>query len=180
MARGADELTGVPVTVSQGAIVLGLIGGALAVLVFTFATLAAARHGIVEARQTGARPPTASFLHRYYLDFLLLALIGLLWWQIQSRGSFLIQSVGSQQLELDYSLLLGPVLGLVAVGLVIMRVFPWFALILSRLAGPVAPAWLVHALRHVARDPMVPGILIVLLTMSTAMGVIGKIGRAHV
>ena len=174
LGGGADELTGVPVTVSQGAIVLGLIGGALAVLVFTFATLAAARHGIVEARQTGARPPTASFLHRYYLDFLLLALIGLLWWQIQSRGSFLVQSVGSQQLELDYSLLLGPALGLVAVGLVIMRVFPWFALILSRLAGPVAPAWLVHALRHVARDPMVPGILIVLLTMSTAMGVIGS------
>jgi hypothetical protein len=124
--------------------------------------------------QTGARPPTASFLHRYYLDFLLLALIGLLWWQIQSRGSFLVQSVGSQQLDLDYSLLLGPVLGLLAVGLVIMRVFPWFALLVSRLAGPIAPSWLVHSLRHVARDPMVPGILIVLLTMSTAMGVIGS------
>jgi len=174
LGGGADELAGVPVTVSQGAIVLGLIGGALAVLVFTLATLAAARHGIVEARQTGARPPTASFLHRYYLDFLLLALIGLLWWQIQSRGSFLVQSVGSQELELDYSLLLGPVLGLMAVGLVIMRVFPWFALLLSRLAGPIAPSWLVHSLRHVARDPMVPGILIVLLTMSTAMGVIGS------
>lgn len=174
LGGGADELSGVPVTVSQGAVVLGLIGGALAVLVFTLATLAAARHGIVEARQTGARPPTASFLHRYYLDVLLLALIGLLWWQIQSRGSFLVQSVGAEQLEIDYSLLLGPVLGLFAVGLVIMRLFPWFALLLSRLAGPVAPSWLVHSLRHVARDPMVPGILIVLLTLATALGVIGS------
>jgi ABC-type antimicrobial peptide transport system permease subunit len=174
LGGGAGELSGVPVTVSQGAVVLGLIGGALAVLVFTFATLAAARHGIVEARQTGARPPTASFLHRYYLDVLLLALIGMLWWQIQSRGSFLVQSVGSQQLDIDYSLLLGPVLGLFAVGLVIMRVFPWFALLLSRLAGPVAPSWLVHSLRHVARDPMVPGMLIVLLTLATALGVIGS------
>ena len=77
--------------VSEGAAVLGLIGGGLAVGVFTFANLAAARHGIVEARQSGARPPTASFLHRYYLDILLLALIGLLWWQIQSRGTFLVQ-----------------------------------------------------------------------------------------
>ncbi|MCH7737146.1 MAG: ABC transporter permease [Chloroflexi bacterium] len=174
LGGGADELSGVPVTVSQGALLLGLAGGALAVLVFTFATLAAARHGIVESRQAGARPPTASFLHRYYLDYLLLALIGLLWWQIQSRGSFLVQSVGSQQLTIDYSLLLGPVLGLMAVGLVIMRVFPWFAMLLSRLAGPVAPSWLVHSLRHVARDPMVPGILIVLLTMATALGVIGS------
>ena len=174
LGGGADELAGVAVTVSQGAVVLGLIGGALAVVVFTLATLAAARHGIVEARQTGARPPTASFLHRYYLDVLLLALIGLLWWQIQSRGSFLVQSVGSQQLDIDYSLLLGPVLGLFAVGLVIMRVFPWCAMLLSRLAGPIAPSWLVHSLRHVARDPMVPGILIVLLILATALGVIGS------
>ena len=174
LGGGAEELSGVPVTVSQGAVLLGLAGGALAVVVFTVATLAAARQGIVEARQTGGRPPTASFLHRYYLDFLLLALIGLLWWQVQSRGAFLVQSLGSRELEIDYSLLLGPVLGLFAVGLVIMRVFPWFASLLSRLAGPIAPSWLVHALRHVARDPMVPGILIVLLTMATALGVIGS------
>ena len=174
LGGGAEELSGVPVTVSQGAVLLGLAGGALAVVVFSVATLAAARQGIVEARQTGARPPTASFLHRYYLDFLLLALIGLLWWQVQTRGAFLVQSVGSRELEIDYSLLLGPVLGLLAVGLVIMRVFPWFASLLSRLAGPIAPSWLVHALRHVARDPMVPGILIVLLTMATALGVIGS------
>ena len=174
LGGGSEELSGVAVTVSQGAVVLGSVGGALAVIVFTLATLAAARYGIVEARQSGARPVTASFLHRYYLDFLLLALIGLLWWQIQSRGAFLVQSVGSRELEIDYSLLLGPVLGLLAVGLVVMRVFPWFALLLSRLAGPIAPSWLVHALRHVARDPLVPGILIVLLTLATALGVIGS------
>ena len=174
LGGGTEELSGVPVTVSQGAVVLGLVGGAMAVAVFTLATLAAARQGIVEARQTGSRPATVSFLHRYYLDFLLLAIIGMLWWQIQSRGTFLVQSVGSRQLELDYSLLLGPVLGLLAIGLLIMRVFPWFASLLSRLADPVAPSWLVHSLRHVARDPLVPGILIVLLTMATALGVIGS------
>ena len=86
----------------------------------------------------------------------------------------MVQSVGSRELEIDYSLLLGPVLGLLAVGLVIMRVFPWFASLLSQLAGPFAPSWLVHALRHVARDPLVPGILIVLLTLATALGVIGS------
>ncbi|MDA0263864.1 MAG: ABC transporter permease [Chloroflexi bacterium] len=174
LGGGSEELAGVPVSVSQGAVILGLAGGALAVAVFTLATLAAARHGIVEARQTGARPPTVSFLHRYYLDLLALALIGMLWWQIQSRGAFLVQSVGSRELEIDYSLLLGPVLGLLAVGLLVMRFFPWLALLLSWLSGPVAPSWLVHALRHVARDPMVPGMLIVLLTMATALGVIGS------
>ena len=174
LGGGSEELSGVPVAVSQGAVLLGLAGGALAVAVFTLATLGAARHGIVAARQTGARPATASVLHRYHLDFLLLALIGLLWWQLQSRGAFLTQSVGSRELEIDYSLLLGPVLGLLAAGLIVVRVFPWFASLLSRLAGPFAPSWLVHALRHVARDPLVPGILIVLLTLATALGVIGS------
>ncbi len=174
LGGGSEELSGVPVGVTQEAFMLGLAGGVLAVAVFTIATLAAARHGIVEARQSGARPPTASFLHRYYLDLVLLALIGLLWWQIQSRGAFLVQSVGTQELKLDYSLLLGPVLGLMAAGLVIMRVFPWFTALLSRLVGPVGPLWLVHALRHVARDPMVPGVLVVLLTLAMALGVMGS------
>jgi len=98
----------------------------------------------------------------------------MLWWQIQSRGSFLVQSAGSRQLDIDYSLLLGPALGLLAIGLMIMRIFPWFVSLLSRLAGPFAPSWLVHSLRHVARDPLVPGMLIVLLTLATAMGVIGS------
>ena len=65
-------------------------------------------------------------------------------------------------------------LGLLAAGLIIMRVFPWFAALLSRLVGTVGPAWLVHALRQLARAPMVPGILIVLVTMATALGVMGS------
>ena len=174
LGGGADEISGVPVVVSQGAMILGLIGGGLAVLVFTLATVAAARHGIIEAKQSGARPPTASFLHRYYLDVVALGLILLIWFQARSRGAFLIQSPDSTELKLDFVGLLIPALLLLAVGLVVMRVFPWFALLLSRLAGPVAPSWLVHSLRHVARDPIVPGILIVLLTMSTALGVIGS------
>ena len=174
LGGGADELAGVPVGVTQGAFLLGLGGGILAVAVFTIATLAAARSSIVDAGQAGSRPPTASILHRYYLDLALLALIGLLWWQLQSRGAFISQSVGTRELQIDQSLLLGPVLGLVAAGLIIMRVFPWAAALLSRLVGPVGPSWLVHSLRHVARAPMIPGILIVLLTLATALGVMGS------
>ena len=174
LGGGADEISGVPVIISQGAVILGMVGGALAVLVFTLATVAAARHGIVEAVQSGARPPTDSFLHRYYLDVVAFGLILLIWFQARNRGAFLVQSSDSSDLKLDLVGLLIPTLLLLAVGLVVMRIFPWFAALLSRLAGPVAPSWLVHSLRHVARDPMVPGILIVLLTMSTALGVIGS------
>ena len=174
LSGASEALTGVPTGISSGSFLLGLAGGGLAVLVFAVATLAAARRSSVEARQAGARPPTTNLLHRYYLDVALLALIGLIWWQLQNRGAFLVQSLGSRELSIDYSLLLGPVLGLVAAGLIVLRVFPWAAALLARLAGPVGPTWLVHVLRHLSRDPMTPAMLIVLVMLTTALGVMGS------
>ncbi len=170
----SGSLSGTPAEISLSAFLLGLAGGGLAVLVFTVATLAASRRVSIEARQSGARPPTTSLLHRYYLDVALLALIGLVWWQLQSRGAFLVQSLGSRELTIDYSLLLGPALGLVAAGLIVLRLFPWAAAALAQLAGPVGPTWLVHVLRHLSRDPMTPALLIVLVMLATALGVMGS------
>ena len=167
-------LTGVAAGVSLNAFLLGIAGGGLAVLVFTVATLAAARRGNIESRQAGARPPTSTVLHRYYLDVALLALIGVVWWQLQSRGAFLVQSLGSRELSVDYSLLLGPALGLAAAGLIVLRLFPWAAAILARVTEPVGPTWLVHVLRHLARDPMAPAMLIVLVMLATSLGVMGS------
>ena len=174
LSGASDTLAGVPTGVSLEAFLLGLVGGGLAVLVFTVATLAAARRSGIEARQAGARPPTVSLLHRYYLDLVLLAVIGLVWWQLQSRGTFLVQSLGSRELTIDYSLLLGPALGLAAAGLIVLRLFPWAAAVLARLAGPVGPTWLVHVLRHLSRDPLTPAMLIVLVMLTTALGVMGS------
>ena len=174
LSGASDALSGVPTGISMEAFLLGLVGGGLAVLVFTAATLAAARRSSIEARQSGARPPTASLLHRYYLDLVLLAVIGLVWWQLQSRGTFLVQSLGSRELTIDYSLLLGPALGLAAAGLIVLRLFPWAAAVLAQIAGPVGPTWLVHVLRHLARDPLTPAMLIVLVMLTTALGVMGS------
>ena len=164
----------VPVGVSLDSFLIGIAGGILAVLVFTATTLLASRRGGVEARQASSRPPTSNFFQRYYLDVALLAVIGLLWWQLQSRGAFLVQSLGSSELSIDYSLLVGPVLGLVAAGLIVLRAFPWATALLARVAGPVAPSWLLHVLRHLSRDPLTPAMLIVLVMLATALGVIGS------
>ena len=173
----------VPVVLSSEAYLLGVAGAALALAVFTISTLVAARHGIVEFRQVGARPPGVPFIHRYYLDILALALVwpgwlgtppGLIWWQIQSRGSFLVRSLGTGELELDYFLLIGPVLALLALGLVVMRFFPIAVTLLARVMEPLGPAWLAQGLRRVSRDPIIPGTLVVLLILATALGVIGS------
>ena len=171
---GSEDLAAVPVVLSFQSYLLGGAGALLGVVVLTVSTLAAARQGMVEFRQMGARPPQAPFIHRYYLDILLLGLIALFWWQVQSRGAFLVRPLGSRGLEIDYSLLLGPALGLLAIGLLVMRFFPIVVGLLARLAEPVGPVWLVHGLRHVSRDPIVPGSLVVLLMFATALGVIGS------
>ena len=174
LSGASGEPLSVAVGISQFAFLLGLAGGVLAVVVFTLATFLAARQGGVEARQAGSRPPTSNFLHRYYLDVALLALIGLVWWQLQSRGTFLVQSLGSRELAVDYTLLLGPVLGLVASGLIVLRAFPWATGVLARIAGPVAPSWILHVLRHLSRAPLTPAMLIVLVMLATALGVMGS------
>ena len=171
---GGGELAGVPVALSSQAFLLGLAGGLIAVVALTGFTLLAARQSIVEFRQEGARPARAPFIHRYYLDIPLLVLIGLLWWQMRSQDSFLVRSVGSGELEIEYSHLLGPMLGLVFVALLVLRVFPLALALLARLLEPLGPSWLVHGLRHISRDPIGPGVLVVMLMLATALGVIGS------
>ncbi len=166
--------TGAPVSLSWTAVGLGAAGALLAVVVLSLATLAAARKGIVEFRQAGARPARTPFVHRYYLDLLALAVIALLWWQISSRGTALTRSLGSRELEVDFTLLLGPALGLIALGLLVMRLFPLAAGLSSRIVGPVGPGWLVQGLRRIARDPIAPGSLVALLMLATALGVVGS------
>ena len=168
------ESVGAPVSLSWQAFGMGAAGAALAVIVLSLATLAAANKGIVEFRQSGARPARTPFIHRYYLDLLALAIIAFLWWQISSRGTVLTRSLGSRDLEIDFALLLGPALGLIALGLLVMRLFPLALGISARIVGPVGPGWLVQGLRRIARDPIAPGSLVALLMLATALGVVGS------
>lgn len=169
-----QEASSAPVSLSWQAFGMGAAGAALAVLVLSLATLAAAGKGIVEFRQAGARPAQTPFVHRYYLDLLALVVIAFLWWQISNRGTVLTRSLGGRDLEIDFALLLGPVLGLIALGLLVMRFFPLAMGLLSRVVGPVGPGWLVQGLRHIARDPIAPGSLVALLMLATALGVVGS------
>ena len=166
--------SGAPVSLSWQALGMGAAGAALAVLVLSLATLAAAGKSIVEFRQAGARPAQTPFVHRYYLDLLALVVIAFLWWQISNRGTVLTRSLGGRELEIDFALLLGPALGLIALGLLVMRFFPMAMGLLSRAVGPVGPGWLVQGLRHIARDPIAPGSLVALLMLATALGVVGS------
>ena len=65
-------------------------------------------------------------------------------------------------------------MGLIALGLLVMRLFPLALGISARIVGPVGPGWLVQGLRRIARDPIAPGSLVALLMLATALGVVGS------
>ena len=74
----------------------------------------------------------------------MLAVIGLLWWQVEQQGAFLVRPLGDTGYSIDFSLLLGPVLAFVAFGLLVLRFFPLVLRFLARAAEPLRFAWLVQ------------------------------------
>ncbi len=166
---------GGPVSVGLSAdmFVMGAVGGLLSLAVLIVSGAGLARLGIVEFLKERARPPTVPLIHRYYIDILVLALIGLVWWQIHDRGGFLERDVLSGALEGDISLRLGPVLVLLGAALLLLRVLPLLVNVAAWAASFLGPAWVSFALTRVARDPLPHGSLAVILLLASALGIFG-------
>lgn len=159
---------------SLSTLAIGAVGAAFTVAVFTATVLRSASKGIVSLQSSSARPPDVPFIHRYYIDVVLLVVIGLLWWQLRFRGSFLIQPAPGSPAQIDITLLLGPILGVLAAGLLVLRLVPLVLRTASLLVEPFGRVWLVHALNRVARDPIPSGSLLVLLALAASLGMLGS------
>ncbi len=159
------------VGLSRGVFILGAGAGLVSVLVFGTSMVATARRGVIEFTRSETRPPQVPFLHRYYLDIGLLAVIGVIWWEAKSSGTFLVRAVGSDGLAIDFTLLLGPVLGVVAVGLFIFRLVPLALRFLAAAASVALPVWAAQSLRVSARNPIPVSSVLVLIVFATAVGI---------
>jgi hypothetical protein len=172
------------VGVSADMFIMGAIGGLLALGVLAASALSRARLGAMESLRELARPPTVPLLHRYYVDLLVLAALGLLWWQISGRGGFIEREVSTRALQVDPSLLFGPVLGLLAAALVVLRFLPWLVRVLAWAGSRLGPPWLAFSLVRLSRDPLPHGALVVILMMAAALGLFGAsfqstLARSH-
>jgi hypothetical protein len=164
----------VPVNLSADVFLIGAIGGLLSLAVLTLSGVNLARQGMVEFLRIRARPPTVPLLHRYYVDALVLAVVGLIWWQSEDRGGFLERELAGGALKgVDLSLLLGPVLVLLAVAFMVPRLLPLLMRALAWMGRLVAPAWASFTLTRMARDPLQHGSLIIILMMVAALGIFG-------
>ena len=163
-----------PVELSASVFLIGAIGGLLSLAVLAASGVSLARLGMVEFLRIRARPPTVPLLHRYYVDFLVLATVGLIWWQIENRGGFVQRELsGSALQEVDLSMLLGPVLILLATAFMIPRLLPLLMKTLAWAGKIMATAWVSLTLTRMARDPLPHGSLVIIVMMVTALGVFG-------
>ena len=110
---------------------------------------------------------------RYAIDLMVLSAVGLVWWQIRGRGGFLAEELLGEGLEIDLSLLLGPVLALVAAGIILVRLLPIILRLLGAALSMLHWPWLGHALTRLARNSLSWSALAVLLAVATALAIFG-------
>ena len=152
---------------------MGAIAAVLSLLVLSVSLAGRARRGMADALATRSRPPEVSFFHRYYLDLVVLVVLGIVWWQFQQRDGFVSRAVASRGLDVDPTLILGPVLGLLAAALLLMRFLPLAVRLLVWVCMRSGPGWSAFSLARLARDPVLPSSLSVLLMLAAALGVFG-------
>ena len=170
-----SDIGGGPIEVSLSGEMywMGAIGAVLSLLVLGLSIAGRARSGVAEALSSRSRPPMVSFIHRYYLDLVCVLVLGLIWWQFQQRDGFVSDSVASSGVDVDPMVALGPVLGLLAAALLMMRFLPVLVRLVLWLTMRSGTGGVSLVLVRAARDPVLPSSLAVLLMLVAALGVFG-------
>ena len=158
-----------PIRFSNTVLILAVTAAVLCLLALLVPAIQAARRGVVHHRQLAARPPSAPFWQRFYLDLILLIFGGVLYWELNTRGSLLTIDIFGR-LGMDPLLLITPMLLLLAVAIVFLRIFPIVINLATRLSRYVANAPLVLGLWYMARNPVHYSRLILLLIMAASVG----------
>ena len=168
-----DFATEIPLGLAGDMFWMGALGGVMALGVLLVTATGRARMGTLETMMSRTRPPSVPFLHRYYLDILAVATVLVIWFQVRGRDGFVAEELASQGINVDPTLVLGPVLGLFAAAVLLLRVLPLVIRLLAWAGGRAGAAWFQFTLVRLARDPIPHGSLAVILMLATALGVFG-------
>ena len=170
---GDAQVAGLAGALTPDVFAVAAVVGVVSIVVILMTGLLASGQNMVEFLRERSRPVRTAALYRYAIDLAVLAAVGLMWWQIRGRGGLLTQRLLGEGLDADLSLLLGPALLLLAIGLTMLRVLPYLLRLVARLAASLNAVWLVHGFNRMARDPFPYGALAVLLMLATSLGLFG-------
>jgi putative ABC transport system permease protein len=181
MAKSIGSANGFLTFVDRKAIPVGVTPmviayGAVAVLIALAASLipavSSARSSIVGLKQQMARADRKPLWQRFYLDILLLALVGYGWYAFD-RQQFLSVQTGltSDQLQVQPLLFFVPALSILAIGMFFLRVFPWLLRLFNRLGRRFLPVPLYLTLTQLSRSGKAYYPLMILLILTIGLGV---------
>ena len=146
-----------------------LLVGLLALLAIVWPTIKTAQLTIVTYRHTVARERLTFFVHRYYIDSILLMASGWGGWQLAQRGSIVVQS-GSGRLQIDPLLLLTPIALVAGLTFLALRVTPALMRTLAIMTARTPSVAALFAFQQIARAPIRYFDLVLLLTFTLALG----------
>jgi ABC-type lipoprotein release transport system permease subunit len=182
-----QSLTGgetIPIRFSGTVLILTISAVVLCLIALLIPAIQASRRGIVHQRQAASRPPAAPLWQRFYLDLILLVLGAVLYWELKERGSLVSMNVFGG-LGIDPLLLITPILLFLAVAIIFIRVFPLLIKLATRLSRYLKNTSFVIGLWYMARNPAHYTRLILLLVMTTSVGMfsstfIGTLDRSYI
>ncbi|MDA1258389.1 MAG: FtsX-like permease family protein [Chloroflexi bacterium] len=163
-----------PVSLDWTNYALSFAAGLVALVVVVGPALAFGHGSVVAGKRGTGRPDETPFLHRYFLDFALLAGAGYLAWELNLRGGVPVRVSEIGEIETDNAILFLPALLLVAISLVFLRLFPLGMRLIARIAVPVVPVWAAIALWRLSRTPYSYAAIVVFLML--AAGVVAVAG----
>ncbi|MCH7734062.1 MAG: hypothetical protein IH961_02485 [Chloroflexi bacterium] len=167
---GGDAL---PVELSWAPFAFAIGSGIVALVILIVPAVSHARTSIVAQKKMAARPSDPPIFQRFFLDFLVLALGGLILWELRTQQTIVERDVEGA-LSTDISALFAPVLILAAVALIFLRFFPLVLGVITRALGRHAPIWSTLALWKLARSPYQYAWPILLLVLGSGLGVLAS------
>lgn len=164
-----------PLRITPAMLRLSLLVLGTTILVGLVPVLFAARQTLVSYQQQVVREARRPLWQRLYLDFFVLIAAGYGYYALRRQGSLVplsvggVDAAGADPFNNPLSLLL-PALGLFGCALLVVRVFPALASLLSRAGQRVFDAPTLLALRHLARSPYQASGIVLLTTLTLALG----------
>ncbi|MBN1148370.1 MAG: FtsX-like permease family protein [Anaerolineales bacterium] len=128
------------------------------------------RRSILGYQRSASRPSQTPWWQQFYLDVIMLFLGMILLWRLHLHGGIAIE--GAYRGEIDWLLLLSPLVLLLGSATILLRIFPLILQLSARLValGRSLPSAL--ALWQTSRNPAQVALLVLLLTLATSLAIL--------
>ena len=168
-----SDLTGgsaLTTRISLGAIGMSTVSGLLSFAAVMVPAIQVSNLSIVKRIQYKSRPIGKSFFHRYYIDILLLVTAVLLFREMTEHGSAIARDVFGVE-SVDHLKTAVPALILISSAMILLRLFPLFMSLLSKLLSNLLPSSIAIAVWQIARNPKHYARLSLMLVLVSGLGI---------